>query len=44
MESNWTYLECVCSTDYRFPGNTFLQHLFEMFPNMFPILRHLMGY
>ena len=43
-ESNWTYLEVVCPTDYRFPGNTFLQHLFEMFPNMFPILRHLWDY
>jgi hypothetical protein len=44
MESNWTYFELVCPTEYRFPVNTFLQHLFEMFPNMFPILRHLMGY
>jgi len=44
MESNWTYLEVVCPTDYRFSLNTFLQHLFEMFPHMFPILRHLTGY
>jgi len=44
MESNWTYLELVCPTDYRFPGSTFLQHLFEMFPHMFPILRNLRGY
>ena len=44
MESNWTYLEVVCPTEYQFPVNTFLRHLFEMFPNMFPILRYLWGY
>jgi hypothetical protein len=44
LESNWTYLEVVCPTDYRIPVNSFLQHLFEMFPNMFPILRRIMGY
>jgi len=44
MESNWTYLEVVCPTDYQFSLNVFLQHLFEMFPHTFPILRQLMGY
>jgi hypothetical protein len=44
LESNWTYLQIVCPTEYRFSMNTFLQHLFEMFPHMFPILRQLMGY
>jgi plastocyanin len=44
MESNWTTLEVVCPTEYRSSLNTFLQHLFEMFPNMFPILRYLWGY
>jgi hypothetical protein len=44
LESNWTYHEIVCPTNYQFSLNVFLQHLFEMFPNAFPILRHLMGY
>jgi hypothetical protein len=44
LESNWTYLQIVCPTEFRIPVNTFLQHLFEMFPHMFPILRRLMGY
>ena len=43
-ESNWTYLEVVCPTEYRSSLNTFLQHLFEMFPHAFPVLRQLMGY
>ena len=44
MESNWTYLQIVCPTEYRFTFNTFLAHLFETFPHAFPILRHLMNY
>ena len=43
-ESEWATLSIVCPTEYQFSLNTFLQHLFEMFPHMFPILRHLMGY
>jgi plastocyanin len=43
-ESNWTYLEVVCPTDYQFSLEIFLQHLFERFPYMFPILRHLIDY
>jgi len=44
MESNWTYLSVVCPTEYRFAGNTILQHLFEMFPHAFPVIRQLLGY
>jgi hypothetical protein len=43
-ESEWATLSIVCPTEYQFSLNSFLQHLFEMFPHMFPILRHLMGY
>jgi hypothetical protein len=43
-ESNWTYLEIVCPTDYQFSLNVLLQHLFERYPHMFPILRHQWGY
>jgi hypothetical protein len=43
MESNWTYLEVVCPTEYRIPVNSFLQHLFEMFPHAFPLLRRILG-
>ena len=43
-ESDWGTLEIPIPFEYRFSFQTFLQHLFEMFPNMFPILRHLMGY
>jgi len=44
MESNWTYLEIVCPTDYQSSLNTILQHLFERFPHIFPVLRYLIGY
>jgi hypothetical protein len=44
LESNWTYLQIVCPTEYQFSGGSFLQHLFERFPSAFPILRHLLGY
>ncbi|HWR26851.1 MAG TPA: C25 family cysteine peptidase [Candidatus Thermoplasmatota archaeon] len=43
-ESDWGTLEIPIPFEYRFSFQTYLQHLFEMFPHMFPILRHLMGY
>jgi hypothetical protein len=43
-ESEWATLSIVCPAEYRFSLKTFLQHLFETFPNMFPILRQLMGF
>ncbi len=42
-ESDWGTLEIAMPFEYRFSFQTFLQHLFEMFPHMFPILRHLLG-
>jgi hypothetical protein len=44
MESNWTTFAVTCPTEYQFTLNMFLQHLFERFPNMFPVLQHLLGY
>jgi hypothetical protein len=43
-ESDWGTLQVVMPTEYQFSFNIFLQHLLDMFPNMFPILRHLMSY
>jgi plastocyanin len=44
MESNWTTFAVSCPTEYQFTLNMLLQHLFERFPNMFPILRQILGY
>jgi hypothetical protein len=44
IESGWGSMSIVMPTEYTFSFNVFLQHLFERFPNVFPILRHLMGY
>ncbi|MCX6663174.1 MAG: M20/M25/M40 family metallo-hydrolase [Euryarchaeota archaeon] len=44
MESGWGTINVVMPTEYTFSFNVFLQHLFERFPHMFPILRHLIGY
>jgi hypothetical protein len=43
-ESDWGTLSVVMPTEYRFSFQTLLSHLFEMFPHMFPVLRHLMAY
>ncbi|HIH28993.1 MAG TPA: hypothetical protein HA260_04220, partial [Thermoplasmata archaeon] len=43
-ESDWGTLDVVMPLEYRFSFSLFLQHLFEQFPNMFPVLRHLLGY
>ncbi|MCX6661620.1 MAG: C25 family cysteine peptidase [Euryarchaeota archaeon] len=43
-ESDWGTMSIEMPFEYRFSFQTFLQHLFEMFPNMFPILRQLMGF
>ncbi len=43
-ESDWGTMNIEMPTEYRFSIQTFFQHIFEMFPHMFPILRHLMGY
>jgi hypothetical protein len=43
-ESEWGTLQVVMPMEYKFSFTIFLQHLLEKYPNMFPILRHLMGY
>jgi hypothetical protein len=42
-ESDWGTMDVVMPYDYRFSFQTFLKNLFEMFPRMFPVLRHLIG-
>jgi hypothetical protein len=43
-QSEWATIQVVAPTDFQFSPHGFLQHLFERFPNLFPILRHLLGY
>jgi len=43
-ESDWGTFSVVMPMDYRFSFSAFLQHLLELFPRGFPILRHLMGF
>jgi hypothetical protein len=42
-ESDWGTLTVAMPTEYRFTLLGFLQHLLGMFPNLFPVLRHLVG-
>jgi len=44
IESDWGTLKVIMPTEYAPFIHGFLQRLFETFPRMFPILRHLMGY
>lgn len=41
-ESSWGTLKVTMPHSHCIPFDPFLQRLFERFPNMFPILRHLM--
>lgn len=43
-ESGWATLEVSMPKNSMLSYNFFLQQLFERFPHVFPILRHLMGY
>jgi hypothetical protein len=43
-QSNWTIHPIVCPKAYQFMNHPLLQYLFQRFPHLFPILRHLMGY
>lgn len=43
-ESDWGTLDIVIPTEYRFSFVVLLQHILEKYPNLFPVLRHLMGY
>jgi hypothetical protein len=42
-ESEWATLSIVCPTEYQFSLRSFLQHLFEKYPNLFPLLHYLLG-
>jgi hypothetical protein len=44
IESDWGTLSVTMPTSYNIPFQPFLERLFERFPNIFPILRHLLGY
>jgi len=44
IESGWGTLNVAMPTEYTFSFHAFLQHLMGMFPHIFPILRHLIGY
>jgi hypothetical protein len=43
-ESDWGTLDITMPFEYRYSFQIFLSHLFERFPHMFPLLRHIMGY
>ena len=43
-ESGWGTLQVTMPRSYNIPFDPFLQRLFERFPHLFPILRHLLGY
>jgi Peptidase family M28 len=43
IESNWGTMNVVMPIDYTSSFHTFLQHLLEKFPHMFPTLQHLKG-
>ncbi|HIH29623.1 MAG TPA: PKD domain-containing protein [Thermoplasmata archaeon] len=43
-ESDWGTLSIVMPVEYRFSFSIFLQHLWEKYPNLFPLLQHLLGY
>jgi hypothetical protein len=44
VESDWATLSIKMPVDYSVILHGFLQHLFERFPHLFPILRHQLGY
>jgi subtilisin family serine protease len=43
-ESGWASLSVKMPCSYNIPMLRFLERLFERFPHVFPILRHLLGY
>jgi hypothetical protein len=44
IESDWGSLSVTMPKSYNIQFQSFLERLFERFPNIFPILRHLLGY
>jgi hypothetical protein len=43
-ESNWGSLSVTMPCSYNIPFVSFWEKVFERFPHVFPILRHIMGY
>jgi subtilisin family serine protease len=43
-ESDWGTLSVTMPCSYNIPFQPFWERLFERFPHIFPILRHLLGY
>jgi len=43
QESDWSYLEVIMPKNKMMIHNPFWYRFFDRFPNVFPILRHLMG-
>jgi hypothetical protein len=43
-ESDWAILSVKIPYSYNLPFQLFWERLFELFPHIFPILRHLLGY
>jgi hypothetical protein len=43
-ESGWGTLKITMPRSFSIPFDSFLERLFERFPHLFPILRHLLGY
>jgi len=43
-ESEWGYMNIVMPSVYIFSFNLLLKQLFEKYPHIFPVLRHLLGY
>lgn len=43
-ESDWGTVTIVMPMEYRFSFSAFLQHVFDLFPRAFPILRQVLGY
>lgn len=44
IESSWGAMSIVMPTEYILSINEFLQHLFDRFPRLFPILQYIIGY
>ena len=43
-KSDWSTLTVTMPLSYNIPRFSFWEHLFDLFPHSFPILRHLLGY
>jgi hypothetical protein len=43
-ESDWGFMDVIMPSNYAFTLKALFQQLFEQYPHLFPILRHLMGY